>query len=63
MGSSGTRGVMSVLASFAAHGRSLAKGPDEARDHGGGRVLRLGVASPRWESLLWQRDIEGKRSV
>jgi hypothetical protein len=29
MGSSGTRGVMSVLASFAARGKSLAKGPDE----------------------------------
>jgi hypothetical protein len=29
MGGSGTRGGMSVLASFTARGRSLAKGPDE----------------------------------
>jgi hypothetical protein len=45
-------GVMSVLASFAARGSSLAKDPTSGLDHGGGRVLRLGVASPRRESLL-----------
>jgi hypothetical protein len=31
---------MSVLASFAARGSSLAKDQTSARDHGGGRVLR-----------------------
>ena len=63
MGSSGTRGGMSVLASFAARGREhWIKDQTSARDHSGGRVskARGRLAAPGVPALeaVWHRRQE-----
>jgi hypothetical protein len=57
---SAPKGDPSLVSTTIRDAEERAKDQTSARDHSGGRVIRLGVASPRRES---QCGIEGKRRV